>query len=101
MRNEERGPIVDVLRSVAYGVWLIVWRKSCILWMLDGASLWSNSTPLPAALLAWYGEDREDGLKISSKTGDIDGDGLNDLLVLQDEWEEGNGRVFVLLSSDW
>jgi hypothetical protein len=70
-------------------------------WMLDGASLWSVPTPEQAALLAWYGEAQSDGLTVMQDAGDIDGDGLNDLLLLQSDYDDGNGRVFVLLSSDW
>jgi hypothetical protein len=38
---------------------------------------------------------------VTQDSGDIDGDGLNDLLLLQNDYDESNGRVFVLLSSDW
>ena len=70
-------------------------------WMLDGANLWSVPTPEQAALLAWYGEAQSDGLLVTQDAGDIDGDGLNDLLLLQSDYDGGNGRVFVVLSSDW
>jgi len=72
-----------------------------MVWMLDGALLWSVPTPEQAALLAWYGEDQADGLTVTPDSGDIDGDGLADLLLVQNDYDEGNGRVFVLLSSDW
>ncbi|MEE2752085.1 MAG: FG-GAP repeat protein, partial [Myxococcota bacterium] len=72
-----------------------------MLWLLDGQSIWTATSPDPAALLGWYGNNSSDGLRIARSTGDIDGDGITDVVVHQSGYDDGNGRVVVLLSSDW
>ncbi len=59
------------------------------------------TSPDSAALLGWYGNNRGDGIQVQRSTGDIDGDGITDVVVHQPGYDSGNGRVVILLSSDW
>jgi hypothetical protein len=70
-------------------------------WLVDGTALWSESEISDVAMYAWYGGSLSLDVGFSMASGhDIDGDGLNDMVIGTLGYDYGSGRVEILLSGD-
>jgi len=69
-------------------------------WLVDGLALWSNSEISDVAMYGWYSDSVIDMGRVLAGGHDIDGDGINDMIVGTLGYDSGAGRIEILLSSD-
>jgi hypothetical protein len=71
------------------------------IWLVDGSDLWSVSEVSDIAIYGWYAGALSQDVGYSMDSGhDIDGDGLNDMVIGTLGHDNGSGRVEILLSGD-
>ena len=74
-------------------------------WLFSGALLAGDSGPDAVALLTWRGEAADTYAGNAIAAGDLDGDGLSDLVMAAYGYAEDgtnpNGRVYVELTGGW
>jgi hypothetical protein len=71
------------------------------IWLVDGSELWSEMEVSEIAMYAWSAGSLSQDIGYSVDSGhDIDGDGLNDMVIGTLGYDYGSGRVEILLSGD-
>jgi len=74
---------------------------SGFVWLIDGSELWSETEVSDAAMYAWYASTQGSDVGYSLAGGhDVDGDGINDMAIGSLGYDNGAGRVEILLSDD-
>jgi hypothetical protein len=87
----------DLLVSEVYGGV----SGSGFVWLIDGSDLWSDMEASDVAIYGWYASTSNSEVGYSIAGGhDIDGDGINDMAIGSLGYDNGAGRVEILLSGD-